>query len=77
MAEQLFAVDASHARAEARVSVAELPVHAVQGVGHGVHGVHHKLDLSLLLVVGVAANFFQTCQRKSERLEKRKIKAEL
>lgn len=77
MAEQLFAVDASHARTEARVSVAELPVHAVQGVGHGVDGVHNKLNLSLLLVAGVAANFFQTCRRKSERLEKRKIKTEL
>lgn len=77
MAEQLFAVDASHARAEAWVAVAELPVHAVQSVGHGVHGVHHKLDLSLLLVAGVAPNLFQTCRRKSERLEKRTIKAEL
>lgn len=67
VAEQLFAVDASHARAEPRVSVAELPVHAVQGVGHGVHGVHHELDLSLLLVAGVAADFFQTCRRNSER----------
>lgn len=74
MAEQLLAVDASHARAEARVPVAELPVHAVQGVGHGVNGVHHKLNLSLLLVAGVTANFLQTCQRKSERLEKRKNK---
>lgn len=76
MAEQLFAVDAGHAGAEARVPVAELPVHAVQGVGHGIHGIHHKLNLSLLLVAGVTANFFQTCRRKSERLEK-KIKAEL
>ena len=58
MAEQLFAVDVGHARAEARVPVAELPVHAVQGVGHGVHGVHHELNLALLLVAGVPTNFF-------------------
>lgn len=70
MAEQLFAVNVSHARAEARVSVAKLPVHAVQGVGHGVHSVHHKLDLPFLLVAGVEAHFFQSCRRNSERSEK-------
>lgn len=58
VAEQLFAVDAGHARAEARVSVAELPVHAVQGVGHGVHRVHHKLNLPLLFVTGITTDLF-------------------
>lgn len=58
VAEQLFAVDAGHARAEAWVSIAELPVHAVQGMGHGVHGIHHKLNLALLFVTGITTNFF-------------------
>lgn len=58
VAEQLFAVDVGHARAEARVPVAELPVHVVQGVGHGVHGIHHELNLAFLLVAGVPTNFF-------------------
>lgn len=61
MAEQLLAVDAvGHARAQARVAVAELAVHVVQRVGHGVHGVHHELHLALLLVAGVAAHLLQT-----------------
>lgn len=61
VAEQLFAIDvAGHAGAETRVAVAELPVHAVQGVGHGVHRIHHKLNLTLLLVTGITTNFFQT-----------------
>lgn len=66
MAQQLLAVDVGHAGAEARVAVAELAVHAVQGVGHGVHGVHHELDLALLLVAGVASNLLQACQGKTE-----------
>lgn len=59
VAKQLFAIDvAGHPGAEARVPVAQLPVHAVQSMSHCVHGVHHKLNLSFLLIVGVTANFF-------------------
>ena len=59
VAEQLFAIDAiGHARAEAWVAVAEFPVHAVQSVGHGVHSIHHKLNLPLLFVTGITTNFF-------------------
>lgn len=61
--QQLLAVDVGHARAEARVSGAELAVHVVQSVGHGVHGVHHKLNLPLLLVGGVTAHFLQPWNR--------------
>lgn len=58
VAEQFFAVNVGHARAEAGVAVAELPMHAVQGVGHGIHGVHHELNLPLLFITGITANFF-------------------
>lgn len=59
MAEKLFAIDViGHARAEARVAVAEFPVHAVQSVGHGIHSIHHKLNLPLLFVTGVTTNLF-------------------
>lgn len=65
MAEQLLAVDVGHTGAKAGVAVAELTVHAVQGVGHGVHGVHHELDLALLLIAGVASHLLQACEGKT------------
>lgn len=58
VAEQLFAIDVSHAWAEAWVAVAELSVHTMQSVRHRVDGVHHKLNLSFLLVAWVPAHFF-------------------
>lgn len=61
VAQQLFAVDVvGHARAETRVAVAQLAVHVVQRVGHGVHGIHHELNLPFLFITGVTANFFET-----------------
>lgn len=39
----------------------EVNVHAMECVGHGVHGVNHKLHLPFLLVTGVAAHLLQTC----------------
>ncbi len=44
-------------------------MHAVQRVGHGVHRVHHKLHLSLLLISGVPADFLQSCKTEQIRLE--------
>lgn len=64
--QQLLAVDVGHARAQAGVSGTELAVHVVQSVRHGVHGVHHKLNLPLLLVGGVTANFLQPWNRNRE-----------
>lgn len=58
VAEQLFAIDVvGHTWAKAWVSVAELAVHAVQSMGHGIHRVHHKLNFPFLLVTGITANF--------------------
>lgn len=57
--QQLLAVDVGHAGTEARGAGAQLAVHVVQGVGHGVHGVHHELHLPLLLVGGVTAHLLQ------------------
>ena len=65
--QQLLPVDVGHARTQAGVSGTELAVHVVQSVRHGVHGVHHELDLPLLLVGGVAANFLQPWKRNSVR----------
>lgn len=45
-----------HLRADAGVLRAQVPLHVVQGVGHGVHGVYHELDFTLLLVLGVDAD---------------------
>lgn len=64
--QQFFAVDVGHARTQPRVPGAELAVHVVQSVGHGVHGVHHELHLPLLLIAGVAADFLQPWKRNKE-----------
>lgn len=66
VSQQLLAIDVGHARAQAGVSGTELAVHVVQSVGHGVHGVHHKLNLSLLLVGGVTTDFLQSWNRNNE-----------
>lgn len=64
--QQFFAVDVGHSRAQACVSCAEVPVHLVEGVGHGVHGVHHELHLPLLLIRGVTAHLLQTCEENKD-----------
>lgn len=53
MLEQMGAINGIHFGAQAHLPRAELPVHVVQGMSHGVDGVDNKLHLSLLLVVGV------------------------
>lgn len=64
VAEQLLPIDVvGHARAEARVAIAEIPVHAVESVCHGVDGIHHKLNLPLLFIVGITADLFQACKK--------------
>lgn len=62
VSEQLLAVDVGHAGAKAGVAVAKLTVHPVEGVSHGVHGVHHELDFALLLIAGVASHLLQACE---------------
>lgn len=51
--EQRLPLDGLHLRTDARVIGAQVPVHVVKSVGHGVHGVNHKLHLPFLLVLGV------------------------
>lgn len=51
-----------HAAAHASAAGTQILVHAVQRVGHGVHRVDHKLDLPLLLVVGVPADPLLPCR---------------
>lgn len=50
-----------HAAADAVASRTEVLVHTVQGVGHGVDGINHKLDLALLLVARVTADPLLPC----------------
>lgn len=64
VSQQLLAIYAAHAGAKAWISQTEVPMHAVQRVGHGVHRVHHKLHLPLLLVSGVPANLLQACNKR-------------
>ena len=56
-----------HRRAQASVPRTERLVHAVQGVGNGIHRVNHKLHLPLLLVARVSADAFLTCPRDAQR----------
>lgn len=64
MTEQLFSVDVlGHPRTQTRVAVAELSVHPVKGVRHGINCIHHELNLPFLLITGIPTNFFQTFNR--------------
>lgn len=58
--EQLLASGHVHVGADARVLWTQVPLHVVEGVGHGVDGVDHELDLTLLLVLGVDADALLT-----------------
>ena len=49
-----------HLGADAGVLRTQVPLHVVEGVGHGVHGVHHELNLPLLLVLGIDADTLLT-----------------
>lgn len=64
--EQLLASCVLHLGADPRVVGAEVLVHVVQRVCHGVHSIDHKLDLPLLLVVGVFANSLLPCTVKTQ-----------
>lgn len=63
--EQLFASRVLHLGADPRVVGTEVLVHVVERMGHGVHSIDHKLDLPLLLVVGVFANSLLSCTLKT------------
>lgn len=63
--EQLFASRVLHLGADPRVVGTEVLVHVVERVRHGVHRIDHKLDLPLLLVVGVFANPLLSCTSKT------------
>lgn len=54
--EQHRAVNCVHLGAEAHLSGAQVLVHVVQRVRHGVHGIDHELDLPLLFVGRVLAD---------------------
>lgn len=49
-----------HLGADAGVLGTQVPLHVVEGVGHGVHRIDHKLDLTLLLILGINADTLLT-----------------
>lgn len=49
-----------HLLADTHRAGTQVHVHAVQGVGHGVHSINYKLYLALLLVLRVSADSFLT-----------------
>lgn len=55
-----------HLGADAGVLWTQVSLHVVEGVGHGVHRVDHKLNLTLLLVLGVNADALLTWERQRE-----------
>lgn len=61
VSQELLSIDIAHAGAEAGVSEAVIPVHAVQRVCHRINRIHHKLHLPFLLITGVTADLLQTC----------------
>lgn len=67
VSQQLFAIYVAHAGTKAWISRAEVPMHAVQRVGHGIHRVHHKLHLSLLLISGIPADLLQPCKKRTKK----------
>lgn len=56
-----------HCWAQPCVPGAESLVHAVEGVGNGVHSINHKLHLPFLLVGRVPADAFLTCPTDAQR----------
>lgn len=58
--EQFLPSSQIHLRADAGVLWTQVSLHVVEGVGHGVHRVDHKLDLTLLLVLGISADTLLT-----------------
>lgn len=63
--EQLFASCVLHLGADPRVVGTEVLVHVVERVCHSIHSIDHKLDLPLLLIVGVFANSLLSCTLKT------------
>lgn len=64
--EELLAPGQVHVGADAGALRTQVPLHVVEGVGHGVHGVDHELDLALLLVLGVDADALLTWRDGTE-----------
>lgn len=62
--EQSLPLGRLHVWTDARVVGAQLPLHGVESVGHGVHRVNHKLHLPLLLVLGVDPDALLAWERR-------------
>lgn len=58
----MSSIDRIHFGTEAHLPRAELLVHIVQGVSHGINSIDHKLHLSFLLIVGVLSYPLLICK---------------
>lgn len=63
--QQVAAIHGLHVFTQAHVSGAEVSVHVVQSVGHGVDGVDDKAHLAVLNVIVLQT--FVTCSHMRER----------
>lgn len=64
--QQLLAPSLLHLWTDTPVVSTEILVHVVKGVSHRIHCVNHKLNFTLLLIVGVFPNSLLSCTWKQE-----------
>lgn len=57
--QQFLAVNVAHAKAESWASRAQVSVHAVKSMSHGIYCIHHELHFPLLLKAGVPTHLLQ------------------
>lgn len=68
--QELLATSVLHLLTNSRLVRTKVLLHVVQGVGHGIHRVDHKLHLPFLLIFGVCS--YSLLSWKKERKQKLK-----
>lgn len=51
--QEIFSTNWVHRRADANVAGAQVFVHVLQCMGHGIYSIDHKLNFTFLLVLGM------------------------
>lgn len=64
--QQLLASSLLHLWTDTPVVSTEILVHVVKGMSHSIDRVNHKLDFTLLLIVGIFSNSLLSCTLKQE-----------
>lgn len=62
--QQLLAPCMFHLWADTRIIAAQILVHLMEGMSHGINSIDHKLNSPLLLIVGVFPNSLLSCTVK-------------